>query len=349
VSTGGEVGWEQAPDPDVRAHLESELDRLNRADPFAILRVSFEADDMAVRRAFLTVTKRYHPNRFARRHQDIRRLANEVFLRFNRAHAQIRTESSRQITLTKLGLVKTPTGYERKKSPTPAPKPEPHRIKRETDQIGSNKAAEGSGKVLLQKQRSPARITTQPVIEPPDGVPKPASSESSKPVVKPSVAPRSAPVGRTLPRAKPAPRTRRAHPTSQVVPEPVKDAPTAPVSTPVPEADVSDAERDAQFEAGVLALKRGDLGTALDTFKKIAGERPGERRYRLYLTYARGKKFEVERKDPEAEAEYRRALALDSSFEPARKSLEELKARQSPDGGDDKNKSGFLSRFFGKS
>jgi Flp pilus assembly protein TadD len=108
-------------------------------------------------------------------------------------------------------------------------------------------------------------------------------------------------------------------------------------------AHLAQATREVAFEEAVAKLKRGDLGSALETFQRIAAERPGERKYRLYLTYTRGRVYLLERRDEDAQSEFRRALAIDGTFEPARKALESMKGPPEDDRG------GFFKKFFGKS
>lgn len=75
----------------VRAALERELSRLREAAG-PLERLGLEAgagrDPRAVRARFLELTKRFHPNRFARHAPDVLRLANEVFLLIREAHQQ---------------------------------------------------------------------------------------------------------------------------------------------------------------------------------------------------------------------------------------------------------------------
>ncbi len=318
----GDSGWEQAADPLVRAHLEDELSRVEKADPFTILRVSFDADDGAVRRAFLNLTKRYHPNRFARRDAEIRRLANEIFLRFNKAHSQLATEASRKVVLAKHGLDKN-GAPDRKKSPT-QPKGSSGVP---TQQIPQQKP----GKVGSGPHPTQTAADTQPMAQ------QPADRSGATRAAKPATVARTVP-GRALPVGKPAPRARRSN-------SPTQPAPPAQV-VEQQSADL-DAKRELDFEKAVEALKKGDLASSLEELKRIAAERPGERRYRLYLTYARGRKFQMDRRDDEAAAEYRRAIALEPSFELAKRALADLRLDEN-DKDKDKDKGGLLKRFFGK-
>ena len=74
----------------VRGALGRELDRLRAAAAHEALGLPAGADPAEVRARFLEITRRYHPNRFARRPPDVLRRANEVFLLYRRAYEQAR-------------------------------------------------------------------------------------------------------------------------------------------------------------------------------------------------------------------------------------------------------------------
>jgi tetratricopeptide (TPR) repeat protein len=70
--------WVRGSDDVVRQHLTAQLSRAQQASsPIEALGAT-QNDDL--RKVFLAITKAYHPNRFARRPEDIRRLASEVFI-----------------------------------------------------------------------------------------------------------------------------------------------------------------------------------------------------------------------------------------------------------------------------
>ncbi len=86
--------WIQGTDAVVLEHLEEELRRLQSAD--SSLEALGCSDSEEVRKAFLAITKIYHPNRFARRPGTIRTLANEVFLRLKQAYDKAKGEAASQ-------------------------------------------------------------------------------------------------------------------------------------------------------------------------------------------------------------------------------------------------------------
>ncbi|MCP4448795.1 MAG: hypothetical protein GY811_26195 [Myxococcales bacterium] len=84
--------WIQATDEVVLEHLTAELRRLQASA------TSLEAlacsDAGEVRSHFLSATKVYHPNRFARRPEKIRLLANEVYLEIKKAYDKAKGEAA---------------------------------------------------------------------------------------------------------------------------------------------------------------------------------------------------------------------------------------------------------------
>lgn len=106
-------------DAEVWALLEGELQRLGRADPFEALGLPYEADEGSIRAAFLSATKMFHPNRFARRDREVLRVANEVYLRVKAAYQAIGAADQRARVLAKLGKG---SASQRAVSPSAAPR-----------------------------------------------------------------------------------------------------------------------------------------------------------------------------------------------------------------------------------
>lgn len=121
-------------DAEVWALLEAELTRLSRADPFQALGLDYDADQAAIRASFLTATKVFHPNRFARRDREVLRVANEVFLRVKQAYQAIESEDLRSRVLARLGKRATtpePTSTARARATGTSP-PQPERARMPT-------------------------------------------------------------------------------------------------------------------------------------------------------------------------------------------------------------------------
>jgi curved DNA-binding protein CbpA len=87
----------------VRA-LESECASLRKLNPFLVLGVSYDASDDAVRAAFGELTKRYHPDRFAR-YQSValRQIAAEIFILIRDAYRKIAAADGRRLALSQVG------------------------------------------------------------------------------------------------------------------------------------------------------------------------------------------------------------------------------------------------------
>jgi hypothetical protein len=76
--------------PDTVEQLERELAALQQKTPAAILGVSDGADAAAIHRAFLEMSKRYHPHAYAQYDDPkLSRLATELFIAHKRAFAQL--------------------------------------------------------------------------------------------------------------------------------------------------------------------------------------------------------------------------------------------------------------------
>lgn len=103
--------------------LASEIDSLRRLNPFQILGLGYEANDTVVRAAFAELTKRYHPDRFARyQSAEPRRLAAEIFILIRDAYRKLGDAQTRAATRQSIGLAGGPRAIPvRSSSPSIAP------------------------------------------------------------------------------------------------------------------------------------------------------------------------------------------------------------------------------------
>src|SRR5207253_508383 len=70
--------------------LEAEAESLRKLNPFLVLGVGYETTDSDVRAAFGELTKRYHPDRFARYQSDrLRAIAAEIFILIRDAYRKL--------------------------------------------------------------------------------------------------------------------------------------------------------------------------------------------------------------------------------------------------------------------
>ena len=76
--------------------LEAEAESLRKLNPFLVLGVGYETTDADVRAAFGELTKRYHPDRFARyQSTQLRQIAAEIFILIRDAYRKLADEQSR--------------------------------------------------------------------------------------------------------------------------------------------------------------------------------------------------------------------------------------------------------------
>ena len=94
------VGAEQ----DLIKALVSEAESLKKLNPFLVLGVGYEAGDAEVRAAFGELTKRYHPDRFARYESpELRQVAAEIFILIRDAYRRLGDAAARAQALQSLG------------------------------------------------------------------------------------------------------------------------------------------------------------------------------------------------------------------------------------------------------
>ena len=101
---------------DLVVALTSEMESLRRLNPFQVLGVGYESGDAEVRSAFGDLTKRYHPDRFARyQNEPLRKLAAEIFILIRDAYRRLGDATSRAAAMAAAGYVSSPR-------PVPAPR-----------------------------------------------------------------------------------------------------------------------------------------------------------------------------------------------------------------------------------
>jgi len=106
MNEGAEIAT--AEDELIRA-LVAEAESLKKLNPFLVLGLGYEATDSDVRAAFGELTKRYHPDRFARYESpQLRALAAEIFILIRDAYRRIGDAQNRAQTLTALGRAPAP-------------------------------------------------------------------------------------------------------------------------------------------------------------------------------------------------------------------------------------------------
>lgn len=85
------------------AKLEQELESLRKLNPFQILGVGYETTDEAVNRAFASLSKRYHPDRFADgEDEEAREIATAIFSLIRHAYRTLNSADARTHALQEL-------------------------------------------------------------------------------------------------------------------------------------------------------------------------------------------------------------------------------------------------------
>ncbi|HEY0250990.1 MAG TPA: J domain-containing protein, partial [Kofleriaceae bacterium] len=89
--------------------LEAEAESLRKLNPFLVLGVGYETTDSDVRAAFGELTKRYHPDRFARyQSTKLRQIAAEIFILIRDAYRKLSDDASRKQVRATLPRAGTP-------------------------------------------------------------------------------------------------------------------------------------------------------------------------------------------------------------------------------------------------
>jgi curved DNA-binding protein CbpA len=105
--------------------LLSEAESLRKLNPFLVLGVGYEASDADVRAAFGELTKRYHPDLFARYESaELRQTAAEIFILIRDAYRRLGDETGRAQALSVLGRpAGAPRSIPARPSTPPTPRP----------------------------------------------------------------------------------------------------------------------------------------------------------------------------------------------------------------------------------
>ena len=109
VASMGDGADVATAETDLLRALHAEVESLKRLNPFLVLGVGYEAGDHSVRKAFGELTKRYHPDRFARyESSELRHVAAEIFILIRDAYRRLCDEDGRTQALSALGRSRNP-------------------------------------------------------------------------------------------------------------------------------------------------------------------------------------------------------------------------------------------------
>lgn len=336
----------------VRA-LEAEAESLKRLNPFLVLGVGYETNDGDVRAAFGELTKRYHPDRFARyQSTQLRQTAAEIFILIRDAYRKLADEASRQQVLATL----KPTTPSKRAQTQPSPAQQSQPLPRTAG--------------IKTPPPMPKVSVAIPKIQAPPAQPPAASRDSAHDVpTNPSVKSQelartdlakaeissSAPTRRTPaqgvpvadgPPRKPTPvggvprmATGAVQKVDDVKSGPIRvpAAPTAPMA-PGGAATVDD---DSISEPDAL-IDQGRLDEALAAFRAASKKNPGDRSLRAGVELVEGLKALANRDRMEAAQRFESALEHDPSNERAARELAEMRRQATNE------RKGLLSRLMGK-
>jgi hypothetical protein len=285
IDEGGDVA--QAEDSLLRA-LEAEAESLRKLNPFLVLGVGYETTDADVRASFGELTKRYHPDRFARyQSAKLKQIAAEIFILIRDAYRRLADADGRAQVLATLPRV-------------------PQRAQTQP---------RGSGPVAR-----PPRVSVPPPKPETHDVPtKPRPGQHDAPT-DPSA--KTAELART----ELARREDLAVPVAKIPPVEPRAATQTPSkgmpAGPLPAKSQDDAADIAALEA---QIDDGKLDEALAGFRSLAKKHPNDKGYRAGIELVEGLLALRERDRLEAAQRFEAALELDPSNERAARELADMR------------------------
>jgi tetratricopeptide (TPR) repeat protein len=338
--------WVTMVDRDVGAKLRAELARLTPLNPFEVLGIPTNASAEQVRAAYLTATKAFHPNRYARENAETVEAANEVFLVIRRAYSLLWDDAKRKSTQQKL------TGVG----------PAPPRIRAGLESAPSPGAAPPAARAPTMPAAPTA--TRTPATQPPQSAP--ASPPTQPPIgaapsrkIPPTQPPRSgltpppqltAPAGSRAPATQPprgpsgvaTPRPRPPVVPSQMTASPPVSKPVSPQTGRSPEQVTAVLEavqtRGQRFELACRLIQKNRTQEARPILNQLVSEDRHHRKYRVKLMHAIALEHRDAGRFDEAIRDLEKAVAFDPEVPEIRAELEKLREQTK----------GFFSKLFGR-
>jgi hypothetical protein len=322
--------------------LNAEVESLKKLNPFLVLGVGYEASDADVRAAFGELTKRYHPDRFARyESQDLRQVAAEIFILIRDAYRRIGDEGGRSQVLTSLGRTPAPRAVPAPKPANVPPTPPPP-----VRSTGLQPVVPAPRAVVEPPRSAP--VPTVPLANPPAATPpmptptvatQPQRSQGIPHVPKAGQPPS---VSSTMPVATPA--QRKTPP--QGMPAVTAPQPTPPVvqSPALPRQATAPMTSAADTDAATVEdlLDNGKYDEALAQYRLLAKKHPNDRGFRAGVELVEGFRALAERDRMEAAQRFEAALEIDPANERAARELADMRRQATNE------RKGLLSRLMGK-
>ncbi len=295
------------------------------AEPRLALGLAPNANAADVRTAFLTLTKQYHPVKFARCDATVQRLANEVFLLLREAHDAVakNTRSAVGTGRTTVAGAASTTGPVGVVAATKTTSPSPI--------VGRTPTPRAPSGVTLPRTISPlhtqaqARVASTAPAQPAIG-----PTPSIKPVVPMPAAAR--PPG-AQPSATPA---KPLSPAAKSVT--FRATPTAP--SPASIITANTVNETELFTKGKELLRQKNWHEARDIFVGLTRHNTTESAYKAMLALARGRIDQANGNLDGARTQYSLALQLEPAFTAAATALDEIRPIES--------KSSLWSKLRGK-
>jgi hypothetical protein len=314
--------------------LEAEAESLRKLNPFLVLGVGYETTDADVRAAFGELTKRYHPDRFARyQSAKLRQIAAEIFILIRDAYRRLADEKSRQQVIATLGpKIPARAQTQPRAAPPAAIPPTPPR-------------PSANMRVAVPPAPPPKATTNDtPTVQSPHDAP---TNQSGKPaelagteLAKPDQL--AIPVEHAQTARAPQRTPAQGIPQSgQAQKTPAHGVPTdkLPQRGSGRMATASDGGEMGSLEA---LLDDGKFDEALAGYRVLLKKQPQDKAVRAGIELGEGMKALAARDRMEAAQRFEAALELDPSNERAARELAEMRRHATNE------RKGLLSRLMGK-
>jgi curved DNA-binding protein CbpA len=300
--------------------LSSEIESLRRLNPFQVLGLGYEAGDADVRAAFAELTKRYHPDRFARyQSSEPRRLAAEIFILIRDAYRKLGDPQTRATTLAAIGRVGDPRAIP-------------------VMRTGAVPVVRSGASQVVARASIPARPESSPLQMPPGAS---SSMPSAAALAGPTVSVSSPSPLLQRPFSSP-PSGHNASPQQQNASQAshASHASSGPRGTG--SASTIKAIGDVELAHLEQLLDAEAYDEALATFKSLAKRSPQDRHVRAGIELCEGFLAFAARDRLEAAQKFEAVLEIDPSNERAARQLAEMRRQATNE------RKGLLSRLMGK-
>jgi hypothetical protein len=325
-----------AAENDLIRALAAEADSLRKLNPFLVLGVGYETTDSDVRAAFGELTKRYHPDRFARYQSErLRQIAAEIFILIRDAYRKLADEGGRTQAVAAIGKQASNRAPSQPRSATPpmgrpttggvakVPPAPPAKAIEPPTKPGPHDAPTNPSKATAELAHTELARADQ-LAAVPAAAPTPVRDLKSGPVrvVSTQTPPRGTPVV-AIP------------PTAAAVEKAAADrkAATAPTG-PMPDG--------SELSTVEALLDDGKLDEALAQYKLLVRKHPNDRGFRAGIELCEGLRALVARDRLEAAQRFETALEIDPSNERAARELADMRRQATNE------RKGLLSRLMGK-